>query len=87
MADLSDDELLDGMKHVLTGILNRGDWNVSESISSLRAMLKFIDPNIIHESSNPKDLKDSLVALPEQKWNDLVDRLDLESTFPNAKLE
>lgn len=86
MADFSDDELLDGMNHVLTLFLNRGNWHTGESISILRARLKSIDPNIIHDSANLQDLKDALAYLPEQKWNELVDRLDLPTKFPEVKL-
>jgi len=59
-------------------------WNTAHPLSRLRDILKF-DPDPILDSANPAELIEQLLTLPDPECDRLIERLELEKRFPDAK--
>lgn len=96
-SDEEKEELLEGMDKIVSRVLNDGLWNSGQRISELRELLSIRDVRNssqwqrvlkwIDELVYPEPMKGRLHELADSpsQWNELVVRLELEKTWPNAK--
>lgn len=76
----SDQQLLNALNVVLSKIVGR-HWNTARSIAELRELIK----HFVHVSDEIPGIPPWLVVLPEETLEFLIDRLDLQQKFPEAK--
>src|SRR5690242_15299458 len=78
---MPNDDLFNALESVLGKIVVASEWHAGKPISDLRRCIRF---HVLDEIK-VKDIHERLANLPVKDLDTLIDRLELEEKFPDAK--